>query len=370
MTATQGREFDQALAALYGAAMGVRDWPEALEQLAGLTRTRCITLDTYDLDERAGNVLASNMAPHPAIEEYNKRYGQSNPLIETAYRTVRPGMTFRASQFMATSDFLRTDLYNTVYRAMGIRHVAGVPLEKNGAHIAQFSIIKPDDADDFSAADLRKLSHLSPHLLQAWQGHAHLHRLSASLEALTSLWNRFDHAVMVIDPRCKVLFANRAAEALLRSASSWVERAGRLRLKSPAAQSRLTQTLAELRNGGRQIVRLSPSSDSSVPGAVTTLFRVDAERIALVETDPARSHGDFRPGLRARFRLTDSEAQLVNALIAGDSIRDHAEKACVTYETARTHLKNAMRKNAWRNQGEMIVSVMAELLPGELFRQD
>jgi DNA-binding CsgD family transcriptional regulator len=42
----------------------------------------------------------------------------------------------------------------------------------------------------------------------------------------------------------------------------------------------------------------------------------------------------------------------------------------VTYETARTHLKNAMRKNGWRNQGEMIVEVMAELLPGELFRQE
>jgi hypothetical protein len=46
MAPTHGRQFDQALAALYGAAMGVREWPRTLEQLAGLTRARCTTVDT------------------------------------------------------------------------------------------------------------------------------------------------------------------------------------------------------------------------------------------------------------------------------------------------------------------------------------
>lgn len=340
---------------------------EALERVADYTASRCITLDTYDLDTHAGEVLASNMAPHPAIEEYNQRYGQRNPLIEQAYRTMRPGTTFRASQFMDTSDFVRTELYNTVYRALGIRHVAGVPLENNGARIAQFSIIKPDDADDFSTADLQKLSDLSPHLIQAWQGYNHLCRLSTSLDTVTRLWNHFDHAVMVIDARCKLLFANRAAEARLRKADHWVARGGRLRLISPTAHIDLARAAGELLSGRRRMTRLNPSVDSARSGALTTLFRLDAERIALIETDPACAHGDFRPGLRARFGLTDAEARLVSALIAGDNTRDYSDKAGVTYETARTHLKNAMRKNAWRNQGEMIVDVMTVLLPGELF---
>jgi len=350
--------------------MGVRDWPEALEQLAALTQTRCITLDTYHLDRRVGNVLASNMAPHPAIAEYNTRYGRSNPLIETAYRTLCLGKAFRASQFLATGDFVRTELYNTVYRAMGIRHVAGVPLEKNGAHIAQFSIIKPDDADDFSAADLQKLSELSLHLIQAWQGYTHLRRLSASLDTVTSLWNRFDHVVMVIDTRRKLLFANRAAEARLRKADLWVARAGLLRLTSSRHQCGFDRAIAELLSGRRRMIRLCPSVGAARSGSVTTLFRLDPGRIALIETNPACSQGDFGPGLQARFGLTDTEARLVNALIAGDSTRDYAEKTGVTYETARTHLKNAMRKNAWRNQGEMIVQVMTELLPGELFQRN
>jgi hypothetical protein len=284
---------EKVIRAVYGAAMGTSAWSVALDELATHTDSRCITLDTYNLDTHEGEVLASNLAPHPAIEEYNRRCGKRNPLIETAYRTVRPGEAFRASQFMTTSDFVRTDLYNTVYRALGIRHVAGVPLEKSGDLIAQFSIIKADDADDFSAADLQDLSSLSPHLIQAWQGYAHVRQLSASLDTVTSLWNRFDHAVMVIDARCKLLFANRAAEALLRNERSWVERDGRLRFSSSVSQTDLFDCVAQLLNGSRRITRLNPSPTMS--GSVTTLFRLDADRIALIETDPARSHGNFRP---------------------------------------------------------------------------
>ena len=63
-----GLEKDDVIAALYSAAMGREEWPAALDKLAELTATRCVTIDTYDLSARVGTVLASNIAPHQAVE--------------------------------------------------------------------------------------------------------------------------------------------------------------------------------------------------------------------------------------------------------------------------------------------------------------
>lgn len=370
MTATQGRPFDQALAALYGAAMGAREWPEALDRLARLTRTRCITLDTYDLEQHAGKVIASNLSPHPAIDEYNREYGQRNVLIETAFDRLRPGDAFCASDFVSIRDFERTELYNTVYRALGMRCVAGLPLEVGRDTIAQFSLIKPQDAGDFSASDLAFLSHLGPHLLQAWAGYSHLQRLNASLEAITGLWDRFDHAVMVIDSRRKLQFANRLAEALLAAGDCWFSRHGSLHVKGQGRQARFERAVRSVHRKEREVCSLVAGHQATGQRAMATLFRLDAKRLAMIVTDPARANGEFRPGLRSRFGLTATEAELVNDLIRGESVRDFAEAHAISYETARTHLKNAMSKNGWRRQGEMLVEVLRSLLPPGMFHPD
>ena len=103
-----------AIAALYQAGMGHLDWGEALAVLADYVGARGITLDTYDFDASMGTVLASNMAPDPAILEYNQVYGHANPLIERTHRQLRKGRVFRASDFVATDEFVRSELYNTV----------------------------------------------------------------------------------------------------------------------------------------------------------------------------------------------------------------------------------------------------------------
>lgn len=153
-----GTNREEAIRTLYGAAMGTSSWPEALDGLARHTNTRCITLDTYDLGAHAGEVLASNVAPHPAIIEYNRTHGRRNQLIEKAYGLRSPGDVFRASRYVPYRDFEKTELFNSVYRAMGIRFVAGIPLETGADSIAQCSLIRLDDAPDFSDDDLRTLS--------------------------------------------------------------------------------------------------------------------------------------------------------------------------------------------------------------------
>ena len=58
--------------------------------------------------------------------------------------------------------------------------------------------------------------------------------------------------------------------------------------------------------------------------------------------------------LRCHFGLTPAEARLLH-LVAGETLRSAEVKLSITYETARTHLKNIFNKAGTCRQAELIV---------------
>jgi len=364
-----GANREDTIRTLYAAATGVGSWPEALDGLATLGRSQVVTLDTYDLEAHAGKVLAANVIPDPAIEDYNREFGRGNFQIEAGRRYYRAGNVLRTSDFISQRDLLESDLYQNVYRPMGIRCASGVALEVTPSKIVEFSFMKGIDAGDHSNRNIERIRQLVPHMQQAWAGYSHLQALESSLATLTDLWDEFNHAVMVIDRRMQLKFANRAAEALFANGSDWCVQHGFLRRRNDKGQAMLGRALHELASGEQAIFSLAKAGDPA-GGSVATLFQIDDERTALILTDRALSTTDFRAGLRTCFVLTLTESELISALLSGDSLRQFADSRQVCYETARTHLKNAMGKNGWRRQTEMITSVLRRLLPLGVHSQD
>jgi DNA-binding CsgD family transcriptional regulator len=351
---------DTVIAELYAAATGMKEWPTALDSLADLTGTRCITIDTYDLVTHVGTVLTSNIAPHPIVEDYNREFGRNNPLIEVSLLHLHSGAVFRASQLIDRRLIQDSDLFNLAYRPLGLKHVMSVFLDVTPFETTQYTVIKPDDAPDFSDHELSVFENLKPHLIQSWKSYTHLHATQMSLHTLTELWDCFKHAVFVLDGRRKVHFANRAAEDLL-SNNIWACcKTGHIRLVNAQAHQALRQALVKLRNGRFQSISL-PQADGLI-----TLFRLEADRIVLLVTDSAQSRG-WLQGLQIAYHLTRNEAELVAALVQGDNLRHYAEGHCIHYETARSHLKHAMQKNGWRRQSEMVTAILQRLLPTDLF---
>src|SRR5262245_38452767 len=67
--------------------------------------------------------------------------------------------------------------------------------------------------------------------------------------------------------------------------------------------------------------------------------------------------------LRSHFGLTPAEARLALHLVAGETLRSAEAKLSITYETARTHLKNIFSKTGTCRQAELVV-VLVTALPG------
>ena len=63
--------------------------------------------------------------------------------------------------------------------------------------------------------------------------------------------------------------------------------------------------------------------------------------------------------LKCHFGLTPAEARLALHLVAGETIRSAAVKLSISYETARTSLKNIFRKTGTCRQAELVIVILA-----------
>ena len=65
--------------------------------------------------------------------------------------------------------------------------------------------------------------------------------------------------------------------------------------------------------------------------------------------------------LRGHFGLTLAEARLALHLVTGETLRSAAAKLSISYETARTQLKNVFGKTGTCRQAELVVVVLTAL---------
>jgi DNA-binding CsgD family transcriptional regulator len=67
--------------------------------------------------------------------------------------------------------------------------------------------------------------------------------------------------------------------------------------------------------------------------------------------------------LHCHFGLTLAQARLALHLAAGETLRSAAAKSSISYETARSHLKNIFNKTGTCRQAELVIVILTAL-PG------
>jgi DNA-binding CsgD family transcriptional regulator len=65
--------------------------------------------------------------------------------------------------------------------------------------------------------------------------------------------------------------------------------------------------------------------------------------------------------LKCHFGLTPAEARLALHLVEGETLRSAAVKLSISYETARTSLKNIFRKTGTCRQAELVIVILTAL---------
>ncbi len=174
-------------------------------------------------------------------------------------------------------------------------------------------------------------------------------------------------SMLLVDPEARLLFANRAAEALL------AER-GNLRLERARLSARRVAETVALRRlitatthgGGGGSLVISRDARASLILLVLPL-REDADallrnitRVALVFVKDLEA--PLRLALSCfaeHFKLTPAQAMLANEIACGDGVGAAARRLGISYATARTQLLQIFGKTEARRQGQLIRMMMA-----------
>lgn len=287
-------------------------------------------------------------------EQYNKAYGRIDPYGPALAPKARTAPII-AEDVIGRAELERTDFYDLVLRPTELHHAIFLPAVLEPDHFDAFTIWRSVRQQPFDRSTEQFLELLLPHLQSALRtrrtidaGAVHARLSERALDA-----NRT--ATIILDTNAKMVHSNAAAEKLLRQGDGIVARAGGIVASDHAHAGRLRALIATtlaaaggapFSHGGAMLL---PRSSGKRPlHVLVSPLRIEEAQLpahVFVQVDdPERQSNSPGHVLQSLYRLTPSEAEIANGLVAGRSVDEIAELRRVSSGTVRIQLKTSLRR--------------------------
>ena len=358
-----------AIAALYDAALDERLWPDALRKLTEVTGSQASTF--WVLDRSRPSLLHPTFITinfdRKAVDEYLGGMAPLDPTVR--YLVAHPRESIVHDGMLGSGRDEETRCYldwhersvETRFRLVGQCNLA----EGLQAGVA---LHRARESGRYEATDIERFRLMHQHLRRALTVGARVGSLTSLQRVGEELLDRSSAAIFLLDSAGRVVFMNRAAEALkgheegLRVAADGLHLS--VTLEDEQLQSLIRQAITSSQHTGGSpggVMRASRRSGkrpygvwvialARVPTALT-LFRPVA---CVLISDPERRLCPSVQHLRTLFNMTEAEARLAVRLADGEPLRGAAEQLGITYGTARSRLTQLFEKTSTGSQGELI----------------
>jgi DNA-binding CsgD family transcriptional regulator len=363
------------IGAFYDAALDETLWRAALERLCDLTGSQAASFWVLDGSEqpRLPTFIFVNF-DLSSVKEYLDHTASLDPTIQYLVahphqRVVHDGLviTEREKDKHPYYDWHNRRI-ETKFRMVGQTRLA--PKVQAGV-----ALHRTRKAGRYESKDIGRFSILHSHLERALAIGIRFGSQSATQQSTTEWLDRSAAAIVFIDERKHIVFANRAARAfesagdgikLGKDGVTLLHRRDNDKLQSLIAQE-LSPIASPSASPGGTMRALRPSGKRPYGILVSPVSRnypvlsMLRPAVCVVITDPDRQTPLPNHRLQSAFGLTVAEAKLAALLAAGEGLRSAAEKLEITYGTARTRLAEIFQKTDTRRQGELIRLLLATL---------
>lgn len=369
---------DELIDQVYAAGLEPERWDGVMSSMRRVFRTSAETF--YFLDFRPRRVRPVHLA---GIDDrwlacFDELYfTPDNPWVVHTRTLHRPGVVRtneRLAAYTGDSQVLyRSAYYNEWMRPQGFRSTLGNTMLAEQGTIANVTLLRSEDAGSFDRAEVRAFERLSVHLTRALDVAVRLDRALQLREHGAAMFDRLESAVVAVDADGRVLYANLAAESLLRAQAEVRVRDGVLRANGAEDDRALRSLLQRLASpfhddapqcgsialgSGRGTGRLSVSG-MRVSGSHSR-YLASRPTVLLTLVDRSGRAPGRETLLGRQYRMTPAEARLAQALIEGSSLREAADRQGIGYATARGYLKALFRKTDTHRQGQMVARLLAD----------
>jgi DNA-binding CsgD family transcriptional regulator len=298
----------------------------------------------YRLDPSSGAMLDMTARVDVDFLDDYERYGRSDdPVLEFVLRHQRPIDSSR----VVPSQSWRDCGARAALEIGGYRHSLEAPVLVSGVLYGTINFARPDGRPEFSDADLVSARVAGEQLGLATERALRYESSGQRTTLLEHALDRVPQALVVTDLDAEVIFRNRAARNAQQSYSArsaqLIEHsidAAMAEFRSLAKRVR-TATVVDAGTGRRVIVRSYRLPDRD-DAALTLVFDCEPER------DKSLPVWDV---------LSRREQEIVELVSQGLTNREIAERAFVTENTVKQHLKRVFTKTDVRNRAELMQRV-------------
>lgn len=370
-------KISQLISSIYDAALDSARWPVFMDSLAsslnasfGMLWMHDFSNGSISLEISGGNVSAVTGLASAALAQYTNYYAGRNVWLPNASQLAEGSITV-SSALYPDALLKNTEFYSDFLRQQDLFYAVGSSIVKQGTRDVKMSFVRSERVGRYNDAELQLVRQLMPHLKNAVVLHRELYRLQLMSASAMAALEMVPVGVILLTSSGLLLHANRRTHALVtRTGALRFGSAGTLHAASTTATASLQRLIHDavqtgagrgLAHGGA--LRLVGTSGRELQVLVTPLpvgsspFGEDA-MAAIFCSDPDAVVGVLSRTLEIMYRMTPAEAQLTEALVNGQSLKQYAEARCVTMNTVRTQLKAAAAKTGAKRQADLVRIVL------------
>lgn len=352
----QHEELSELIGLIYDTALDPGSWPVVLNRLADALSAHCSMIGSYNSSTDAAALTAPRTDP-----QYLRSFAEYWAGRDTIWKggaKLPVGAVMVREMIICRDEFCRTDLYNEWCKPQRLEAAIATNLLVEGPISTVIAAYRPYAKGDFDTMETRLFAALIPHLQRAVQLQLRLADLDGLPEGSAEILDRLQQGVILVDGQARVIFANRAAEGILRAGRGlFVDRDG-LQTKIPGETRRLRRMITDcgVQHAGHPSAggRLRLSRENGMPPTVliaphhlrSSWIDVVRPRATVFITDPEATFDVRRQWLHEDFGLTRAEAAVAIDVLKADGLQATAGRLGISLATARTHLAHCSTRPA------------------------
>lgn len=355
-------------AGFYDAALDPSAWSGVLSRVA--TCLGAVGADLHLLDDDVLRCNYMGMQPTAVLAEYSEKFLDREPRSLNLRRLV-PGQVITDLHIVDAQTMRNHPYYADFLPRVGLGHcIAATPLNEArhrayfGVHLAPATGAPSDDM-------LALVKAMQPHLGRAVSAQFRMMDAELRNHVYTDALDRVTCGVAILNGAGRLMLSNAAAQAEFEHGLSLKLVRERLTAAIPAESRKLQMliqhalTRRNLRGGATIVHGPGQRAVCVTVDATSEEFRQrTAAAVYVYITDlHARPSRDCAQQLREMFGFTPAEGRIASGIAAGETVRDVAAQAGVTYESARFTLKRVYEKLGVHKQGELVALIQAALPP-------
>ena len=369
------RELQSAIVDIYSAPGSTQCWNTALHSINALIGGKATAYVLINKDDSVADLSLSYGYSDEVMARYSGYGGGLNDDVRYKYlHNLVPGQAFRDMEYIESRKEWDESPWNQFeLKELGIYYCLSAHVSTHGLWSDYISINRSKHRGPNSDQEKQSLQLLLPHLSRA----AELHRLFTSLEtryqAVLSVLDKLLVGLVIVDKTGFVAAANLAAKAIASESGAYqFNQQGRLRLTDTDAditarkymqQTSATSSVGGHNDGGQMVVPKRSTGEDILLEFLPIRDdgfsdRDNIQGTAVFILDPSRAQTFSTTGIKRIFNLTDSESDVVDALVNGSSVSDIADERNTNANTVRRQLKSVFSKTGTSGQLDLLRKVI------------